>query len=108
MSSSVTTRPSRLDGRRAVFRGTATGAVGSRYSLMGLPPDYGVRMGRNTSAEPFEKVQPGTMAENRPAVPPATGLLMLSGDRNFAIGESAPAGSGKFRRTRSAGPSPPS
>src|SRR2546430_10341115 len=97
MSSSVTTRPSRLDGRRAVFRGTATGAVGSRYSLMGLPPDYGVRMGRNTSAAAFEKVQPGTMAENRPAVPPAPRVLMFSGDPNFPIGESSHPGAGDFR-----------
>src|SRR5439155_434007 len=72
MSRSVTILPSRLDGRGAVFRGTATESVGSRYSLMGLPPNYGVRTCRNTRAELFANVQPGTIAEKRPAVPPAT------------------------------------
>src|SRR5207247_1787982 len=35
---------------------------------------------------PFENVQPGTTAENRPAVPPATRILMCCGARNFGIG----------------------
>src|SRR5207245_889293 len=82
----------RLDGRGAVFRGTATESVGSRYSLMGLPPNYGVRTCRNTRAELFANVQPGTIAEKRPAVPPATTILMLSGERNFGIGVESCAG----------------
>src|SRR5207245_11794468 len=80
MSRSVTILPSRLDGRGAVFRGTATESLGSSYSLMGLRPNYGVRTCRNQRAEPFATVQPGTIAEKRPAVPPATTILMLSGE----------------------------
>src|SRR5436190_16631324 len=41
MSRSVTILPSRLDGRGAVFRGTATEAGGSRYSLIEFHLHYG-------------------------------------------------------------------
>src|SRR2546430_16321204 len=106
MSRSVTILPSRLDGRGAVFRGTATESVGSRYSLMGLPPNYGVRTCRNTRAELFANVQPGTIAEKRPAVPPATTILMVSGERDFGIGVGAGGGAADLLSTCSGGPPP--
>src|SRR5438552_3983498 len=56
---------------------------------------------------PFENVQPGTTAENRPAVPPATRILMCSGARNFGIGVASCSGSANLRRTCSGRPWPP-
>src|SRR6267378_4907235 len=56
---------------------------------------------------PFENVQPGTTAENRPAVPPATRILMCSGARNFGIGVASCSGSANLRNTCSGSPSPP-
>src|SRR5438034_673329 len=56
---------------------------------------------------PFENVQPGTTAENRPAVPPATRILMCCGARNFGIGVASCSGSANLRSTCSGSPSPP-
>src|SRR5262249_51277202 len=42
-------------------------------------------MARSTSREPRAKLQPGTIAEKRPAVPPATTTFRLSGSRHFGI-----------------------
>src|SRR6185369_12317723 len=61
-----------------------------------------------TRFEPFENVQPGTIAENRPAVPPATRTLMCSGARNFGIRVVSRSGSRYFASTCSGSPSPPS
>jgi hypothetical protein len=57
--------------------------------------------------EPLENVQPGTTAENRPALPPATSSLMCSGARNFGISVVSCAGSANFFSTCSGSPSPP-
>src|SRR3989454_7428648 len=61
-----------------------------------------------TRLEPFENVQPGTIAEKRPAVPPATTTLMFSGARNLGIIVVSRAGSRNFASTCSGSPSPPS
>src|SRR5207248_1584766 len=61
----------------------------------------------STRFEPLENVQPGTTAENRPALPPATTILRCSGLRNFGIGVESCAGSANLRSTCSGRPSPP-
>src|SRR5262249_57940019 len=56
---------------------------------------------------PFENVHPGTTAEKRPAVPPATRILMCSGARNLGMSVASCSGSGNLRSTCSGRPSPP-
>src|SRR5438093_770832 len=83
------------------------GLARDRDGVGGIEIVVGHRILLNTRFEPLENVQPGTTAEKRPAVPPATTSLMCSGARNFGTSVASCAGSANFRSTWSGSPSPP-
>src|SRR5262245_23187114 len=87
-------------------RGPRRGLAGHRDGV-GRVEILGHRILLITRLLPLENVQPGTMAEKRPAVPPATSTLMCSGARNFGIGVTSCSGSANLRSTCSGRPSPP-
>src|SRR5205814_8461621 len=68
--------------------------------VRGVAVAHALAIFRSTSREPRAKLQPGTIAEKRPAVPPATTIFRLSGSRNFGIRVVSVSGGGNLRRDR--------